>query len=254
MSLELHLPDLPEVPISLGHSADADSADAAATAAPGATPPGASRRITVPWHLRLRDALSAYLPLLLMLLIALATWWLVKQTPVPEPQATAPVVRSEPDYTMRAFALERFDSDGRLKMRIEGDWLRHYPDTNRLEIDGVRIRAFGVDGRETLATARRALGNGDGSEVQLLGGAEVTSRDAGGQPVLIRSEFLHAFLVAERVRTHLPVLARFGGTEMTAGGIDYDNATRKLEFKGPVHAVFAPRASQGAPPASQERR
>ncbi len=238
MSVELHLPDLPEVEISLGQAATA-TADAGVAA-----PPGAARRTTVPWHLRLRDALSAYLPLLLMLLIALATWWLVKQTPLPDPPGPPRAVRSEPDYSMRGFALERFDTDGRLKMRIEGDWLRHFPDTDRLEIEGARIRAFGPDGRETLATARRALGNGDGSEIQLLGGAEVTSRDAAGQPVLIRSEFLHAFLVTERVRTHLPVLARFGGTEMTAGGIDYDNMTRKLEFMGPVRAVFSPRAGQ----------
>lgn len=237
MSVELHLPDLPEVPISLGPAADA----------PAFAGPAAARRGSVPWHLRVREALSAYLPLLLMLLIALATWWLVKQTPVPEPPAPARAARSEPDYAMRGFALERFDPDGRLKMRIEGDWLRHFPDTDRIEIDGARIRAFGVDGRETLATAKRALGNGDGSEIQLLGGAEVTSRDTAGQPVFIRSEFLHAFLVTERVRTHLPVLARFGATELTAGGIDYDNATRKLEFRGPVRAVFAPRAKGTRP-------
>ncbi|MFO1267651.1 MAG: LPS export ABC transporter periplasmic protein LptC [Rubrivivax sp.] len=225
MSVELNLPDLPEVDISFG---------------------AAARRVRVPWHLRLRDGLSAYLPLLLMLAIALATWWLVKHTPVPEPPAAERPVRSEPDYTMRAFALERFEADGRLKLRIEGDWLRHYPDTDRVEIEGARIRAFAPDGRETLATARRALGNGDGSEIQLLGGAEVTSRDASGRPVYIRSEFLHAFLVTERVRSNRPVLVRLGGSEMTAGGVDYDNAARKLELTGPVRAVLEPRAPRAA--------
>ena len=236
MPVELHLPDLPEVPISLGPSAA--QADAAM--------PGGRRRARLPWHLRLRESLSAYLPLLLMGLIALATWWLVKRTPVPEPPAKPRAARSEPDYTMRGFALERFDAGGRLKLRIEGEWLRHYPDTDRVEIEGARIRAFAADGSETLATARRALGNGDGSEIQLIGGAEVTSRNAAGAPVLIRGEFLHAFLVTERVRSHRPVLVRFGGTEMSAGGIDYDNATRKLEFKGPVRAVLAPKGGGAA--------
>ena len=197
MSVELHLPDLPEVPISLGPASGRPGGEGAGDGGP----PGGLRRVAVPWHLRLRDAVSAYLPLLLMLLIALATWWLVKQTPVPEAAAPVRAVRSDPDYSMRGFALERFDRDGRLKMRIEGDWLRHFPDTDRLEIEGVRISAFAPDGRRTVATAKRALGNGDGSEIQLLGGAEVTSRDAAGQPVYIRSEFLHAFLVVERVRT-----------------------------------------------------
>jgi len=238
MSVELHLPDLPEVPISLGPAGGKAAAEGDGDGR------GAPRRAPVPWRLRVRDALSAYLPLLLMLMIALATWWLVKHTPLPDAPAPARVVRSEPDYSMRGFALERFDSDGRLKIRIEGDLLRHFPDTDRLEIEGVRIQAFAPDGRETLATARRALGNGDGSEVQLLGAAEVTSRDSAGQPVFIRSEFLHAFLVVERVRTHLPVLARFGGAEVRAAGIDYDNATRRLEFAGPVRAVFPPKVRE----------
>jgi lipopolysaccharide export system protein LptC len=155
-------------------------------------------------------------------------------------------VRSEPDYTMQGFALERFAADGRLMLRVEGELLRHFPDTDRIEIDGARIRAFAVDGRETLATAKKALGNGDGSEIQLLGGAEVTSRDAAGTPLLIRSEFLHAFLVTERVRSHRPVLVRFGETELTAAGIDYDNAARKLEFKGPVRAVMVGKAARAA--------
>jgi lipopolysaccharide export system protein LptC len=236
MSVQLHLPDLPEVDISLGPPV------------PGSDGPVPPRRASLPWHLRLREALSAYLPLLLMGLIALATWWLVKHTPVPEPPAPARPVRSEPDYTMRGFALERFEADGRLKLRIEGEWLRHYPDTDRVEIDDARIRAFGADGRETLATAKRALGNGDGSEIQLLGGAEVTSRDAAGAPLFMRSEFLHAFLLSERVRSNLPVFVRYGGTEITAGGIDYDNGTRKLDFKGPVRAVLTPKGGPKAAP------
>jgi lipopolysaccharide export system protein LptC len=96
-----------------------------------------------------------------------------------------------------------------------------------------------------VATARRALGNGDGSEIQLLGGAEVTSHGAAGAPIVIRGEFLHAFLVTERVRSHQPVQVRFGDNELNAAGIDYDNGARRLEFKGPVRAVLAPR-SRGA--------
>ena len=224
MSVELHLPDLPEVPISLGPVA------------------GAPPRIAAPWHLRLRDALSSYLPLLLMALLALATWWLVKNSPrAPGAQAERPV-SAEPDYTMSQFAIERFDAGGRLKLRIEGARLRHFPDTDRMEIDDVQIRAYAPDGRVTHASAKRALGNGDGSELQLLGGAEVTSPGAPGGDLVMRSEFLHAFAAVERIKSHLPVRVRLGGTEMTAAGIDYDHAARRLELKGPLRTVLAARA------------
>ena len=223
MSVELHLPDLPEVPISLGPAA-----------------PGPARQ-PVPWHLRLRDALSSYLPLLLMALLALATWWLVKNSPRPEAARPVAAVSSEPDYTMTQFAVERFDASGRLKLRIEGAQLRHFPDTDRIEIEGAQIRAYAPDGRVTLATAKRALGNGDGSEIQLLGGAEVTAQDGSGAPLVMKGEFLHAFLVTERVKTHLPVTVRQGGSEFRAAGLEYDHAARRLDLKGPLRAVLSPR-------------
>ena len=227
MTVELHLPDLPEVPISLG------------------VDPGPARTAQ-PWSLRVRDALSAYLPLLLMALLALATWWLVKNSPRPPTVATERPVSHEPDYTMTVFSLDRFDAAGRLKLRIEGERMRHYPATDRIEIDDVQIRAIAADGRVTLARAARAVGNGDGSEVQLLGGAEVTSADASGAPLVMSGEFLHAFLVTERVLSHLPVLVNSAGTEMRAAGLEYDHATHRLDLKGPMRAVMAPRAPQAA--------
>lgn len=223
MSVELHLPDLPEVPISLGPVR------------------GAPRRERLAWHLRLRAVLSASLPLLLMALLGLASWWLVKNSPRPVGEAEDRPVSSEPDYTMNQFALERFAADGRLKLRIEGARMKHYPATDRFEIEGALISAIAEDGRVTHASANRALGNGDGSEVQLVGGAEVTSTDASGQPVLMRSEFLHAFLVTERVRSHLPVLVRVGASELRGEGLDYDHGARKLELQGRVSARLAPR-------------
>lgn len=226
MSVELHLPDLPEVPISLGPVR------------------GAPRRERLPWHLRLRAVLSASLPLVLMALLALASWWLVKNSPrAAAPEEMQPA-RTDPDYTMNQFALERFAPDGRLKLRIEGARMKHFPATDRFEIEGAQIRAIAEDGRVTQAVAKRAIGNGDGSEVQLVGGAEVTSTDAGGQPVLMRSEFLHAFLVTERVKSHLPVTVRVGGSELRGDGLDYDHGSQRLELLGGVRARLAPRSAK----------
>jgi len=218
MTVELHLPDLPEVPIALGPLR-----------------PAAQRRGT-PWHLRVRDALSSYLPLLLMALLALGTWWLVKNTPLLARAPTTEAVRSDPDYTMTNFVLERFDPSGRLRLRVLGDRLRHFPDTDRMEIDNPQFRAFAPDGSVTVAGAKRGLANGDLSEVQLLGNAEVHHQ--GPQPLDIRGEFLHAFLVTEQVRSHLPVRVTQGRNEWQAGGVDYDHGQRKLEFKGPTRAVL----------------
>jgi lipopolysaccharide export system protein LptC len=223
MSVELHLPDLPEVPISLG------------------TPRAAIARPAPTWHQRLRAVLATYLPLLVMGALALASWWLVKNSPRPVPAVEPKPVSGAPDYTMHDFTLERFDPGGRLSLRIEGARLRHFPVPDRIEVERATIRAIALDGRVTTAVAQQALANGDGSEVQLLGGAQVSSVDTAGQALDVRGEFLDLFLVTERVQSHLPVVVRFGGTVLHAAGLQYDNATRRLDLQGPMRAQMPPR-------------
>ncbi len=223
MSVELHLPDLPEVSLSLG-------------AARGA-PASAGLR----WYQRLPQMLSNYLPLLLMVFLALGSWWLVKSVPAPVIPREVQAPRSEPDYTMSNFVLERFEPTGRLKLRIVGAQMRHFPDTDRVEIDSVKVQAFAPDGRVTLAHAQRALSNGDGSEVQLIGDAQVDSVDRRGEALLVRSEFLHLFTVQERLRTHLPVLVKRAGAELRAGALFYDHSLGRVELSGHQHAVFSAR-------------
>jgi lipopolysaccharide export system protein LptC len=224
MNAELQLPDLPDKPGPLGPAR------------------GAPPRLHTPWLLRLREAIASFLPLLLMAALALASWWLVKNAPRPLPPAVSDGPRGEPDTVMQRFALERFDADGRLAVRIEGEQMRHYANVDRIEIDGVRIRALSLDGRVTEAHAQRALAAGDGSEAQLLGGAEVASTDAAGVELLMRGEFLHAFFLTEQVRSHLPVQVRHGGSEMRAAGLHYDHVAQRLDLAGPMRGQFPARA------------
>lgn len=210
--------------------------------APPAAPAHAAPRM--PWHWRLREALSSYLPLLLMGLLALATWWLVNNTPGAPADAARAQVRSDPDYTMQGFTLQRFADDGRLLLQLEGDQLRHFPDSDTVEVDTVRIQSYSADGSRTHATARRALSNADASEVQLLGGAQIERSGGPGNapPMRFEGEFLHAFLRTEQLRSHLPVVLRQGGSEIRAGGLEYNHLTQQAVFKGPVKARFQPAA------------
>lgn len=214
MAVEIQLPDLPEIAI------------------------GGSPWRHMPWHLRLRDTLSTYLPLLLMAALALATWWLVKNTPGAPPERGPAATTGIPDYTMRRFVVQRYAPDGRLTARLEGRELRHFPESDRIEVDELLLHAYAPDGRITTATARSAVSNGAASELQLQGGAEVIGTDADGGPLEIRSEFLHAFIETQVVRTHLPVQMKHGASLLRAGGLDYDGKRRLLEFKGPVRAVL----------------
>jgi len=206
---------------------------------PASGPQNAPPRPRQPFWWRVGQFASAYLPLILMALLALATWWLVRNTPHPdEPREAAPL-RHEPDYTMQGFTLQRFGADGALRVEVQGEKMRHYPDTDTMEIDQPTIRATGADGSITVATARLAVSNGDATQVQLQGGARVVRQaTATTAAIEFESEFLHAFLDTERIKSHLPVRLHQGTSDLRVASLDYDHLSQTAKFGGPLRAKF----------------
>ncbi|ART49874.1 LPS export ABC transporter periplasmic protein LptC [Acidovorax carolinensis] len=186
------------------------------------------------------DRFTLYLPIILMGLLALGTWWLVRNAPAPIAAAAPSSNGNQPDYFMKVFSVKSFDATGRMQSEIKGDMGRHFPDTDTLEIDNVRMRSVTPQGVVTLATANRALSNADGSEVQLFGNAVVTRET---QPRLeFRGEFLHAFTQAERVRSDQPVVLIRGNDKFTADAMEYDHLDQVLQLRGRVRGVLMPAA------------
>jgi len=195
-----------------------------------------------PWTWQLAQITSSYLPVILMALLAAGTWWLVKNTAPQSEERPAVAPRHEPDYEMHHFSVQRYTPAGSLEAQIEGETLRHYPDTDTLEIDNVRLRAIDEENRRTVATARQAVTNGDATEVRLMGQAEVVREATSDEAAIhFRSEFLHAFLDAKRVLSNKPVVVTQGGTEVRADGMEYTHADGVIRFSGRSRAVFDPR-------------
>ena len=117
----------------------------------------------LPWPARIVDALSSYLPMLLMGLLALGSWWLVKNTPVPEEPPAAAPVRHEPDYTMHAFSVQRFTAEGRLRAHIEGETQRHSPATATLGTERPSALGHSPYGSQSRAPAPRGEGRRAGT-------------------------------------------------------------------------------------------
>ncbi len=192
------------------------------------------------------DRLSLYLPVGLMGLLALGTYWLVQNTPSARPSPVQGPVRHEADYFMKNFSVKTFFANGKLKSEVFGSAARHYPDTDTLEIDQVRTRSMDALGRLTTARAERALTNGDASEVQLYGQArivrEALSGQAGaaGQRFEFRGEFLHAFMNTERVMSDQPVEMRRGLDVFSADAMEFDNLQQTMTMQGRVRGTLVP--------------
>ncbi|MEJ8835608.1 LPS export ABC transporter periplasmic protein LptC [Ramlibacter sp. AN1133] len=198
------------------------------------------------------DRITIYLPIILMGLLALGTYWLARTTPVFAPSAPEAPPTHDPDYFLRGFSVKSFDAAGRLKSEIRGIEARHYADTDTLEIDEPRIRSFSEEGAVVVATAKRGVSNADGSQVQLIGDAVVTreappARRAAEAKLEIRGEFLHAFMEQERVMSNKPVTLLRGADVFQGNSLEYDNQKRVLELHGAVRGTLQPKAPAAAP-------
>ena len=196
------------------------------------------------------DRLTLYLPILLMAFFALGSWWLVRTAPSLITSAPARPVRHDPDYFLNAFSIRTFDAGGQLKNEVFGADARHYPDTDTMEIENVRMRSLDAQGRSTVATAKQALSNRDGSDVQLFGRVHVTreaeadSRGTPRPPMEFRSEYLRAQTKPDRLSTHLPVVIEQGRDRLSGSAMSWDHDSAVLELAGRVKGELQPRTNR----------
>jgi lipopolysaccharide export system protein LptC len=228
------------------------------------------------------DRISLYVPFVLMATLALLTWWLLRLTPTFEPDVPEPPPRHVVDYHMKNFAVRSFNKTGELKGEFLGQLASHYPDTDTLEVDALRVTGKGSDQQSLTATSDRALVNGDATELQLMGHAQVISSNSNAgpngaakpvgksvgntAPIQLNSEFLHVWINEERVRTDRPVRITQGSSQIDADSLNFDKNTQTTLLQGRVRAVFtspakapsksvtnpSPASSKPAPPKSNQ--
>lgn len=206
------------------------------------------------WHARfmgckawLQDVInwaSSYLPILLMSLLAMGTWWLVQNSPVFDGPREAAAPSHAPDYTMENVSLRRFDLQGALRNHIQGRQLRHYPDTDTIEIDQIRLRALDAQGNITTAQGRLGWSNRDGSELRLEGAARVTRKATENEPrITFLGESITARLPQRQVLSNQALTIKREGLRITADTITYDSFTGVAHAQGRIDVSYQPPGS-----------
>jgi lipopolysaccharide export system protein LptC len=187
------------------------------------------------------DRLTLYLPLLVMALLAMGSWWLVRSSPNVWSFGTEKTVRMDPDYHLENFSTQVFDATGRRTRQVGGDKARHYPDSDELHIDNVRFSAVGETGVEVTGTARQGIATGDGERVTLIGHVHVVSPAHGARPRMeFRGERLVAWTKAQKLRSDEPVEIWRDHDRFNAQNLDFDMRTGQYQLSGRVRGVLQP--------------
>ena len=194
---------------------------------PTATLPTPVPRRPGPTLFRALERLSVYVPILLMALMALTSYWLLRATP----QTPVAVAKAPPEHVptdvMRRFSVRTYGPGGALRSEVFGQEARLYPDDGSMEIDQSRIRSISPQGVATTALAKHAWTNAANDEFVLKGDAVVV-REAATLPSgekLERLEFqgqhLHVYQATRRIVSDQPVVLIKGGNRITANRLDY---------------------------------
>lgn len=204
--------------------------------APGAC---AQVRNAIPPLRRITD----FLPLLLALLLALGTFWLVKS--MPQIKSGTPPPANEPDYYLRDFELRRYDPQGSLQIELVGSYGEHVPDPDTIHVKQARTFSIDANGNTTRASADRAVSDGKGQNIELFGQVRAQHQRKAGEggtppPVIFESSYLKATNRQEQLSTDQPVKITQGNDVITGTGMAYTGASRTVDIQGRSQAVIQP--------------
>ena len=187
------------------------------------------------------DKFSVYLPVFVMALLALATFWLARNAPTFVQEVQVDLTSTDPDYAMRDFAVRTYAGSGNLTVQIYGESGQHYPVRDLLEVHRIRVRFVADNGRVTTASAQTGTSNGKGTEMSLRGNAVVVQEPLAQSPRLeFQGEELLLWPEENRVQSNLPVTLLRGADRMSGDTLYYDKNRQQIEIKGRVRTTLQP--------------
>ncbi len=188
----------------------------------------------------MRLSASGLFPLLLMIALALLSFWLARA--VREQAVPAVPVRHDPDYVVDDFTVQKFDAKGLAESTLSAAKMIHFPDDDSTELLAPHVVQSKPQEPRMSVTADRGSLSQDGSDVFLYGNV-VLVRDATPRRPEARmlTSFLHIARGGSLVLTDREVAITEDDRSLTGRGMEYDNRTGELLLHHQVHGRFEPK-------------
>ncbi len=210
-------------------------------------------------------SIGAVLPLTILLVLMLLTFWLDRTADLDTPRTTAPILH-EPDYVVDKFVLKRLSNTGEARYVLSSARMVHFPDDDSSHLELPRLvqgqgataepNAGGRAGRgsgkaagrgaETHVSAQRGVVSADGREVKLYGNVELLKTgaadpDADGaraDDVRVRTAYLRVIPDDDKADTPERVVIEQGKAVLTGTGLAFDNRYRNMRLLSAVSGTF----------------
>jgi lipopolysaccharide export system protein LptC len=198
-------------------------------------------------------SLLRLMPLILMGVLTLATFWLVQRNTPPEKSMLERVRLHEPDYIITNGALSALNEFGNTKYRILGTKVTHYDDDASIDILSPRMRLFQAEKAPVTVKSDTGHIDGDLTILDLYDNATIfrpAQEARASQPATLRmlasSSYFKVLINDDVIETNKPITLEQGMSIMksTDGGI-FNNIEQSMVLSGQVKGRIerAPRSN-----------
>ena len=191
----------------------------------------------------MRLASTRLFPLVLLLALALLSFWL-ERAARQHPAQPSPL-RHDPDYSAEAFTITDYGRAGAPESTLSAARMVHFPDDDSTDLVAPRLVQTRPGEPRLELSAERGLLSEDGAEVFLHDNVVLWRARLEQTPeARMESSFLHVLRARALVRTDREVRISEPGRSLIGLGMEYDNEARTLALHAEVRGNFATEEEQ----------
>ncbi len=184
------------------------------------------------------DRLVTWAPAVLLLLLALLSWWLNTKVQ-PPPRLPDRSSRHDPDFYVEGFSAARMNEDGTKRYELVGKRLTHYPDDQSTELESPSLVYFDYERAPVTVRSDLAQVTHGGKDVFFSGNVQVSRSGYAENPELgLFTTRLHVVPDQEFAQTDQPVTMIEGNSKASSIGLEFDNKTRQIKLLSNVQATY----------------
>ena len=186
----------------------------------------------------IRDRLFAWSPAILLLLLAILTWWLDAKVRSPQDLPGA-ATDDAPDFYIEGFNAVRMNPDGSRRYELTGKRLVHYSDEDSSLLSSPTLLYHDYERAPLTVSANTAELESGGENVYFRGDVRIERPPFDFNPRLgVTTSYLHVIPDQEIAKTDQAVTLVDGNSTIRSVGLEFDNKIRRINLLSRVQAHY----------------
>lgn len=185
----------------------------------------------------MKERLRSWLPLLPLILLLAATYWLYLQVQTPASE-TSKKLRHDPDYIIDNFTATTLDKQGKIRFIMSAKKMLHYPDDDTTHLISPHLASLAIEYPPMRMTASNGEISSKGEEVFLRNDVTIVRPAYDKKSELtFNTSYLRVLPNKNIVDTDQAITMLDSQTTINAVGMEMDNKSHIIKFLSQVKTV-----------------